>query len=201
MHKSLFLTLLMTAIGFSVSSNTYASSQLYRYINDNGVQVITDVISPEDAARGYDIIDSRGRLIKNIPPEMSEAEKKRLQNARAEKERLEQWDKELSARYSTVEDIEAAKERRMSGIRNNISSLELTLQNITQTIRHFQAEAAASERQGDQIAEETLSSIGRLQNDKIFIEQEIQRQKKRQVKTNNEYDADIARFKLISAKK
>ncbi len=185
----------------SLASTVFAAGSLYRYTNDQGTKVITDVISPQNAAKGYNIIDSRGNVIETVPPELSQAEKERLKNDLAEKESLEKWDKELMARYSNVEDIIAAKERRMSGIKNSVSSLELTLQNIAQTIKHYQAEAAANERQGEKVTPETLSSIERLQNDKECIEQEIKRQKKRRDNTNESYDADIERFRLISSKK
>jgi hypothetical protein len=200
MMNHLLLITIATVCSFS-SVSAVAEKTLFRYTNDQGGKVISDAIPPKYAARGYELIDSKGQLIKLVPPEPTPEEKAQFEKVQAEQRYLEKWDKELLSRYSTLNDIKATKKRRLEGMDNSIYSLRLTLSNISETIKHYQAEAASNERQGEKISDETLSSITRLQKDRDFIEEEIKRKEKIKQEVNDSYDADIKRFGEIKPEK
>lgn len=189
--------LLLVLISLLVSTAAFSNAQLYRYKNDQGSQVISDAISPHYAAKGYEIIDSRGNVIKTVPRELSPEEKEQQRKARAEQARLDKWDAELRSRYHSVEDIESTRDRRLKGIDNSITSLQLTLENISETIKYYQAEAAANERQGETVPADTLASMARLQKDRDFIEQEINKRQARRAEIVSEFEQDIQRFSII----
>jgi hypothetical protein len=193
--------LLCTALSITVlcyAFDAHAQSKaFFRYTNDQGSKVITDVIPPRYTSKGYELIDSTGKVIKVVLPELSAEEKARVDTKKAHAQRMAKWDKELLSRYSNVNDIKEMKARRLKDISNSIYSLRLTLKNISTTITHYQAEAAANERQGEEVPKETLSSIARLQNDRSFIEVEIDRKEQRRQQVNGNYDKDIIRFDEI----
>jgi hypothetical protein len=178
----------------------HASDTLYRYKNDQGGRVISDAISPYYATKGYEVIDSRGNVIKTVPKELSPEEKIRQNKQREEQAKLDAWDEELRSRYHSLEDIESTKKRRLKGVDNSITSLQLTLQNISETVKYYQAEAASNERQGEAVPQGTLSSMARLQKDRDFIEDEIKERQANRKKIVDKFEADIARFKIILSK-
>jgi hypothetical protein len=186
--------------GLFVQSLAYADDSLYRYTNDSGARVMSDAISPYYAAKGYEIIDSRGNVIKIIPKELSPEEKARQQKQRKKQATLDAWDQKLRSRYHSLTDIEATKKRRLKGIDNSITSLQLTLDNISETVKYYQAEAASNERQGVAVPKDTLSSMARLQKDRDFIEQEIEKRQANRKKIIAMFDRDSARFTIISSK-
>ena len=186
--------------GLFVQSLAYADDSLYRYTNDSGARVMSDAISPYYAAKGYEIIDSRGNVIKIIPKELSPEEKARQQKQREKQATLDAWDQKLRSRYHSLTDIEATKKRRLKGIDNSITSLQLTLDNISETVKYYQAEAASNERQGVAVPKDTLSSMARLQKDRDFIEQEIEKRQANRKKIIAMFDRDSARFTIISSK-
>lgn len=193
-----YLLVILAGVAICIAASTaHANDTLYRYKNDQGTKVISDVISPYYAAKGYDVINSRGNVIKTVPREPSPAEKEQQRKERAEQARLAKWDQELRSRYHTVEDIQSTKERRLKGINNSITSLRLTLNNISETIKYYQAEAAASERQGEEVPADILASMARLQKDRDFIEQEIDKRQARRTDIISKYQKDIERFKII----
>ena len=178
--------------------NTQAQDRTYfRYKNDQGVQVMSDVIPIKYATKGYQIVDLYGRVVKIVPPELSAEEKERLRKELEEKRRLEAWDKELLARYTHIEDIEAAKKRKLRGIDTNVFTLRLTLNNISDKIKALQADAAASERKGDKASEDLVIAITQLQEDKQLIEEEIEQKLEDKKEIAKNYESDIARFKVI----
>lgn len=189
----LLVSLLTTAPFLShAQDRTY-----FRYKNDQGVQVMSDVIPVKYANKGYQIVDIYGRVVREIPPELSSEEKERLRKEMEEKRRLEVWDKELLARYTRTEDIEAAKKRKLRGIDTNIFTLRLTLNNISDKIKTLQADAAANERQGVEVPEDLLVSISQLQEDQQLIEEEIQQKLKDKDDVTHNYNKDIERFNVI----
>lgn len=195
----LFTSLLACALS---SASVYANSKtLFRYTNAQGSQVITDAIPPQYASQGYDIINSSGQVISVVPPEPSAEEKAKSQREQAEKQRMAKWDKELLSRYSSTEDIEATKQRRVKDIENSIFSLRLTLKNISETITFYQAEAATNERQGEAVSTDTLNAINRLQKDRTFIEDEIDKKEDKKKQVADNYNKDIARFNEIKPTK
>lgn len=195
--SDLLLAVVLFSAIFASMASFAQSKTFYRYINNSGFQVISDSIPPQYAAQGYDIIDSKGIIVEKVLPELSVEEKRRIRLEKEAEEKMALWDSELLSRYSTVEDIKATKKRRITGINNSIYSLQLTLNNISNTIKLYQAEAAANERQGEEVPEETLFSITRLQKDRLFFEDEIERKQSHKQQTNDNYDKDIERFMII----
>ena len=80
---------------------------MYRYTNDEGNKVVAYQVPPEFVANGYEILSPTGALIDVVPRQLDDGERE----AAAEQERLRKWDESLLLRYSSVEDIEAARER------------------------------------------------------------------------------------------
>jgi len=183
---------LITSSIASAQGKTY-----FRYLNDKGIKVISDSISPKYVVRGYEIIDSSGRMIQLVAPEPSTEEKIRLAEEKTERERLAKWDKRLLLRYSHIDDINDAKERKLRNIDNDIFNLKLTVNNINLEIKQHQAKAANNERLGKAVGEETLSTIQRLQRDKSLTNDQIQRKQEEKQLVAENFDNDVERFKVI----
>ncbi|ODS24132.1 hypothetical protein AB835_05215 [Candidatus Endobugula sertula] len=182
------------------NAHIYAQGKTYfRYRNEQGVLVMSDAIPVKYVEKGYEIVDIYGRLYKVVPPEPSQEEKDRLRKKNLEKERLAKRDRELSLRYSHIEDIRAAKKRKLRGIDTNIFTLQLTLNNIAERIKEYQATAAANERQGKEISKETLVAMQQLESNKQLIEEELEQKKLDKQGVAKKYDQDMERFSEIQS--
>ncbi len=198
-HLQLFLTTGLI-VASTMLANSIASAQgktYFRYINNSGIKVISDSISPKYVVRGYEIIDSNGHVIQVVAPEPSTEEKIRLAEEKTERERLAKWDKRLLLRYSHIDDINDAKGRKLRNIDNDIFNLKLTANNINLEIKQHQAKAANSERLGNAVSEDTLSIIQRLQRDKSLTNDQIQRKQDEKQLVSDNFDKDVERFKII----
>lgn len=187
---------LSLSLALPMISNSQGN-QLYRYQNDKGVTVISSKIPAEYIRKGYDIITRSGRLVKTISPEPSAKEKIKLKKALLERKRLAKWDADLLRRYSHSDDIEEAKQRKLT---QNWSDLNIIKRNIEKTkseINRYQRSAAADEREGREVSLETLSIIEQLKRKQAS---EINTQKAILKKRNsiiNKFNKDIKRFKII----
>jgi len=138
------------------------SKDLYRYTNERGILVIHDRITPEYATKGYEIINEKGVVTKVVPRQLTAEElaqrdvkEQMAAAAAAERERLRKWDESLLLRYSTIEDIEAARERALRDLRIRVSILKSN----TRTERSIFDREAEIER----VKDEFQLDIGRFE--------------------------------------
>lgn len=178
--------------------------QLYRYTNDEGNKVIAYQVPPEYVSRGYEVLSPTGALIRVVPRQLGEGEqadvdaRARLEREAAEeRERLQKWDESLLLRYSSIEDIEAARERSLTELRVRVSILRGKLRSLKQQVENYQALAADQERQGRAVSPQHLSAISDLRSEIGVTERAINERQKEIAAVNESYDRDIARFSSL----
>lgn len=199
-----YITQLLLLCVLSTASATLCAQNLYRYTNNENVQVIDGHIPPEFVAKGYDIIRRDGTLIKRIPRQLTE-EELLLQNTEEARERLRQeeeqklqaWDESLMLRYSSVEDIEAAKKRALSELNIRISILRSNLLSVKTQIENQQRKAADIERRGSEAPQALLDNIKSFKIEIEDIEEAIAQRQKEIQTVEDSYQRDIARFSTL----
>ncbi|MEO0442206.1 MAG: hypothetical protein AAFZ92_00485 [Pseudomonadota bacterium] len=186
-YRQILIILLLTASSFIA----HAQSNLYRYKDNRGLTVISTKIPARYIVKGYDIITSDGRLIKTVPPEPSAAEKEQILKERKKQERL----KSLRQRYSNVDDIAAAKERKLAQSQNGIGIVERNIEKINNEISRLQSLAAADERAGRSVSQSTLDAIAQLKLDREKEQGNKMLREKEMVNIGEQFDSDIELFK------
>lgn len=180
-------------------ADALAAGQLYRYVNDKGIQVINDAIPPEFVSRGYDIIQEDGTLLRRVPRQLSEEElslrntdesRRRLQEE--EEERMRAWDESLMLRYSSIEDIEASEQRAMRDLQIRISIQKSNLISLKAQVEREQQQAADLERRGIDVPDDLSTTIDTLRREVEDTEQsiEVRREEIKEVKASYQRDKD-----------
>lgn len=192
--------LLIFSLVTTMALSAHALAQntvFYKYINAKGVNVVSSRIPSEYVKKGYDIISSNGRLIQRIPPELSAEEKVRLIAETERLKKIKDRDTLLLRRYSRPDDIEAAKQRKLSQIENRVWLIDRNIEKLNSKIDLYQSLAAEDERAGEKISIDTLWSIEKLKSDRDI---EINKRKQKTEESNHvikSHDKDIARLKEI----
>ncbi|WP_227712572.1 DUF4124 domain-containing protein [Marinobacter zhanjiangensis] len=181
--------------------SSLADARMYRYKDDNGRMVISSTVPQEASTRGYEILNSQGRVVERIDAAPTEEELRQ----RAEKERKQQEaeeqrvrDKALLRRYRHPDDAVRALHRKVDELEGLI---QLKRGNISVTESQLDAEqsrAANLERSGREIPDATLDKIERLQAQIQDIEAEIDTQAREIEQIQAEYRADIERLEIIT---
>jgi hypothetical protein len=177
---------------------------LYRYRNAEGNVVVDYQVPVESISGGYEVLNNDGMVIKVVPraltPEerkLADAESKREQEARAEQERLREWDESLMLRYSTVDDIEDARHRAMGELQIRMSILRGNRRALKQKVEGYQTQAANMERSGMTVDVERLRSIEILQSEIESTERDIEDRQREIEELEAAFDADVERFKML----
>ena len=110
----MFRRLLVGATLSALACASLAAGNVYRF-NVDGQVVIKDSVPADLAPLGYDVLNSRGMLVKRVPRELTPEEIAERDRLKAEQEarnvRIEQRkqkDKDLMRIYSTVADVDRA---------------------------------------------------------------------------------------------
>ena len=178
-----------------------AQAQMYRYINAEGNPVIAYQVPPEYVANGYEVLSPSGVVIDVVPRQLSKTQRRVLdkrqltqREAAAEAERLRHWDESLLLRYSTVADIEAARERALRDLRIRVSVLKSNQRSLKQQIEKNQALIADQERLGNDISPMYFKAINDLRSELVSTERAIEDRYAEIAVQNTSYDADVERF-------
>jgi hypothetical protein len=198
--------LLATAAAALLSAwpHSLNATELYRYVNSEGNTVIDYRIPPEYAANGYEVINEDGVVLRVVPRALSDTERdawsdeqKRAAAERAEAERLRKWDESLLLRYSSVADIEDARDRALRDLRIRLSILRGNRRSLRGQVESYQAQAADQERMGLEASVELERAIEELQRQIESGDRSIEDREQEIEEVAAAYQRDIERFEQL----
>ena len=180
---TLLLSLLLPLAG--------VATELYRYVDDKGVTVLSrQGVPPQFIGRGYEVLNDQGRVLRVIPPAPTSEEYARMQ---ADKARASS-DAQLLRLYSSLEDVDRARERKLAEIDGVSSVARGNLQSVRTQQANLQGQAAEYERAGREVPANLLLQINNLKDEQQRLLRDIARY--RQVRKDAEagFAADRARL-------
>ncbi len=170
------------------------AAELYRYVNDKGVTVLDRLgVPPQFIGNGYEVLNEQGRVVKVVPPAPSEAERQRL----AEEKAMASSDAQLQRLYSTVDDVERARVRKLEEIDGQTSVAKANQQSLRTQQADLQAQAADIERAGRQVPEHLLVQIDNLRAEQANLDKEIRRYADMRKQVDASFQADKQRLKYL----
>lgn len=185
-----------------------AATELFRYVNDDGVVVISSNLPPRYASRGYTVIDSRGRVVRQVERQLTADELRTRQAEEAEREAQRRTaeqrrvqDEELLRLYGGPNEVARARDRRIESIRTNIASLTAAKSRLENQKRDLEAQAAELERAGRGVPEHILTSLTRVNTQIADRETEISNRREEIEQTRESFDRDrdrVARLLGVS---
>lgn len=189
--------LLWVVAGQPAWAQSYGGKVYYRYLNNDGVKVLDHQIPPQYVQKGYEVVNSRGEIIKVVEPAVSSGEAAEHEAKRVRAEELAKWDAELRRRYSSVNDIEAAQKRKLAQVDGSIAILDSNIRNLKKQIGQQHARAANSERMGRAVPEAVLKTLAALGEELKLTEEQVVQRKEQYQSIVDKYERDKERFRVI----
>lgn len=176
----------------------------YRYENAEGITVIDDHVPPQFAYKGYSVLNAQGRVVEVVPRALTAAERRDVnssavqQRLRAEQSaRQQRYDELLLSRYSSVSDVEAARERKVNAIKVRINGLKGSIEGLKKELESQQQQAAELERESQQVPEDLLRAIEGLRAEIAAAEQQIERYESERSNTETRFEYDAQRLREL----
>ena len=195
---------LASVVMLALLSSYAFSDNLYRYKNDVGGTVVDWHVPAKFAGRGYEVLNSQGQVIEVVPRQLSEGElqnkdlvERLRQDAEVERARLAEWDKFLLLRYSSVEDIDAARERGLRELRIRLSILASNQRVSRSRLEALLARVADTQRRGDVPLQQDVDAIAALRADIATTSRAIEEREVQVLEVTRDYGKDRDRFEQL----
>ncbi len=186
---SLLLGLLLPAMASAV--------ELYRYTDERGTTVLSrQGVPPEHIARGYEVLNEQGRVIRVIPPAPTAEELRRMQLEKAQA----LSDVQLLRLYSTPEDVERARQRKLAELDGLIGVARGNLQSVRTQQANLQSQAAEHERAGREVPAHLLAQINNQIAEQARLKGDIERYQALREQADANFDADLDRLKQLTGR-
>ena len=195
-RKCLPATMLLGACTAGVTA-----AELYRYQNEAGITVVDWAIPAAYVGSGYEVLNESGQIVRVVPPAKTDTELERdavaaraqEAEAAAQAAQLER-DTFLLRRYSTIQDIEAARDRSLRELDIRIAILSGQRDTLSQQLARHQSALDTTERSGavsPQYEEETVAALkAEIQS----LDEASEGRQQQAAALAEAYSRDIARF-------
>jgi len=132
----------------------------YRYVDSHGVMVMDrQGVPPEYVAKGYQVVNTQGRVVQTVPPAPTAEEIRKQQAATAQAAA----DDQLLHTYPSLNELDHAKVRRLAEVDAMVALANGNLQTLKVQQDGLQAQAADVERNGHPVPAELLEQIKGVQ--------------------------------------
>ena len=184
-----------------ISCSTAFADNLYRYKNNEGGTVVDWHVPAKFAGRGYEVLSPLGEVIKVVPRQLSDSElndkdlvERLKRGAEAERARLAEWDRFLLLRYSTVEDIDAARDRALRELKIRLSILASNQRVARGRLETALSRLADFERRGEDALPQDLQAVELLRSEIVALGRSIDEREGQVAAVTEEYARDRDRF-------
>lgn len=161
--------------GLLISGIVYAQpAQLYRYVDDKGVTVLGNRVPPEHVSRGYEVLDSYGRVREVIPAAPSREELAAHRAAREAQALQRQSDTTLLRLYSSQADLDRAHARQLAQIEGLIASARGEIDGVQDQREVLQQRAAVQERAGREVDAQILQDLAHADDETLRLQRLIE---------------------------
>ncbi|WP_408004914.1 DUF4124 domain-containing protein [Pseudomonas triclosanedens] len=165
--------------------------ETYRYVNEKGVTVIDRMgVPPQFIGKGYEVLNDQGRVIRVVPPAptAAEIEQRKADTARANS------DAQLLRLYTSVDDVDRARDRKMSELDGLSSVAKGNLQSLKTQQANLQARAAEQERAGRPVPDDLVAQLSNLRSEEQHLLQDIDRYQQLRDQSLANFASDRARL-------
>lgn len=192
---------LVTVVFTSLVASSAMASSMYRFKDENGRMVISNTVPSESSTRGYEILNSQGRVVDVVEPaptaeEIAAREAEKQRRAQADKQRQE--DAELLRTFSHPDDAVRALRRKLQELESLVQLKRGNISVIESQLEEQQSKAADLERAGREVPENLLTRIDRLRSQIREIEKEISVQNMETQAIRESFEQKIERLEVIT---
>lgn len=196
--------IVLTLLAGSLISPSHADepdmARWYRFYNDKNQPTVTDRITEEHTARGYEALDKNMQLLRKVPPqrrltpaEVEAAKAKRTADAK----RIED-DKQLTRLYSKPADAENNRNRQIDAIQLRIDFTTSSFNRLRDSRAKEAQQAAVLERASKPVPKPLRDSIANYDKQIQQMQTEIQARKAEQEKIRNDFAPIIQRLSELT---
>lgn len=202
MTRLKFAAALIAGIALSLP----AAAKMYKWVDDQGVTHYGQTIPPEYADKDTTELNKSGRALKKkealTPEELRAKEEADAKKRADEKAALEQKrrDKSLVDTYSNEKEIDLARDRNLQQVDARINSINSQIKMAEASLAGLKKEAGSYKAEGKKIPLSLQEDLDESQARLTKLQQDMEKANAEKAALNARYDADKARYKVLTGK-
>ena len=204
MKHSKSILLIFTAL---LMATTVHAAKMYRYVDKDGNVHYTDKPPPEAAQQERTVLNERGMETDTLDRQLTDeevAEKKRLDEIEAAKQHVieerEKRDEMLRQSYTSVADMENARDSRITAIEAQVLVTSRTISTLEQRLSGAEAQAKRLKTAGNEVPAELQELIDTTRDELLKNQKSLMASRTKQETIRHEFGEDIERFKELTGK-
>ncbi|MCK9503104.1 MAG: hypothetical protein M0Q95_02830 [Porticoccaceae bacterium] len=143
----------------------------YRYYNAEGNQVMDFSIPPEYTDKGYEILSPSGRLLKKVPAR-TDADALTAEDIAAQ-EAQKKEDAYILRSYSSLDDVDRARKRRLALVEREINILKGNIVEYRRRETELKERAAAYQASGQQAPDNITAILSELDGQQVSARKQL----------------------------
>ena len=164
------------------------AAELYRYYNQQGVLVTTDTPPADAATNDYEVVNESGRVLR-IVSALDSGEKLSSDQSKQ--------DNYLLTSFSTVEEIESLKARKVQLLRREIEQLENNLTALAVRENKIYFDASNIELSGELVPDSVTQQLQILQDARVELTDTLGQRRDEFSALESLYRSYISRFRTL----
>ena len=164
------------------------AAELYRYYNAQGVLVTTDTPPPSAAVNDYEVVNESGRVLRIVSALDSSAE---LAGDQGKQDRY------LLASFSSIDEIQSLKARKVQLLMGEIEQLEKNLAALVPRENKIYFDAANIELSGEAVPASVSEQLKLLEDTRAEITDTLGQRRKALSALEHRYDGYIVKFRIL----
>lgn len=186
-----------TVLALFAGVSGLAQADLYRYIDDKGVTVLDSRVPPQFISRGYEVLDSQGRVKLIVPAAPTAAEREANRAALAAQQEQDTADANLLRLYSSSADLERAQNRQIQQVENQINAAKASIDDLQTEREELQGRAAQAERAGHEVDADLLAELAAVDAETARLQRLISRKRQETVDANAGFERQRERLEFL----
>lgn len=204
MRDNRILILTLAALALGAIATPVEAQYRYRWVDENGTTQISDRV-PADAARfRVEVLNNRGMVIRVMEAAMTDEE--RAEAARvAEEEAAAEAAAEAQARrdnmllqsYTSVADLERARDGRLQALAAQIRVSRAAVESLQENVDNLQAQKDQRENSGQPVPEDLTNRLAAAREQLEANERFAVAREREYAEIEETFIADIARYREL----
>ncbi len=197
--------LLCTAgVAAAADSPNAKAGRIYMWIDKDGVRHSGDTVPPEYSQQQKSVLNAQGVELQRDEAPKSPEERAADNRLQQEKMKRQQHDRFLLTTYTSTRDIERLRDERLTqidaqirAINGYIETIETRLSSLSARAQQFKpySDRPAARRMPDDLAEQLVLGATEVRSRRGAID----KQKQDMLSVRAQFDADIARYRELTA--
>ncbi|MFC3607591.1 DUF4124 domain-containing protein [Stutzerimonas tarimensis] len=182
------------SVGLLLATLQVGAVELYRYVDESGAVVFDrHGVPPHLIGSGYQVLNDKGRVLRSVAPAPSAEERQRLQQE-AEQALA---DARLLRLYAAVEEVDAAKLRKLSQLDSVSGIARSSLRAVNRQLQRLQVEEQRLLAEQQDVPESLRQQMLNLRQERLGLERNVESYRAARLAAEVSFTSDRERLAVL----